>query len=107
MNGSWDEYGLFSESINDYEDRVGTVRSREGFNEVHRDRVPGSFRNRELFQQAIRLVSLGFGSHTSSTRLAIFLDKFMESRPSVFLSDEFNCLILARMTSKYVIMFVA
>ena len=73
----------------------------------NRDRVPGSPRNRELFQQAIRLVSLGFGSHTSSTRLAIFLDKFVESRPSVFSSDEFDCLILARMTSKYVIVFVA
>ena len=107
MNGSRNEYGLLSESINDYKNRVGTVRSREGFNEVHRDRVPGSFRNRELFQQAIRLMSLGFGSHTSSTRLAIFLYKFAESRPSVFSLDEFDCLILARMTSKYVIMFVA
>ena len=42
--------------------------------EVHRDRVPGSLRDGELLECAIRFVTLGLGTHAGSTRLAIFLD---------------------------------
>ena len=64
------------------------------------------FRDRELFQQAARFMLLRFGSHTNSTRLAIFLDEVVESWPSVFSLYSFDSLILTRVISKYVIMFI-
>ena len=50
---------------------------------------------------------LGLSSHTSCTRLAVFLDKFMESRPGIVAMDEVNGLILTRMTREDMIMLVA
>ena len=50
---------------------------------------------------------LGFGSHTSCTRLTIFLDKFTESRPGIIAVDEVHCLILTRMPGEDVVMLVA
>ena len=49
---------------------------------------------------------LGLSSHTSCTRLAIFLDKFMESRTGIVVTDEVNGLILTRMSGEDMIMLV-
>ena len=51
-----------------------------------------------------RFMPLGFGSHTSCT---IFLDKFMESGPSIIAVDEVHCLFLTRMSGEDVVMLVA
>ena len=61
----------------------------------------------KLFQQTIGLVTLGFRMHTGSARLTIFLNKFMESRPSVIMADEINCFVLAGMPRKDVVILVA
>ena len=50
---------------------------------------------------------LGFGSHTSSTKFTIFLDKFTESRPSMIAADEVHCLILTGMSREDVVVLVA
>ena len=52
-------------------------------------------------------MSLGLSSHTSCTRLAIFLDKFTESGPGIVAMDEVNGLILTRMSREDMIMLVA
>ena len=52
-------------------------------------------------------MSLGLISHTSCTRLAIFLDKFTESRPGIVAPDEVSGLILTRMSGEDMIMLVA
>ena len=52
-------------------------------------------------------MSLGPSSHTSCTRLAIFLDKFAESGPGIVMTDEVNGLILTRMSGEDMIMLVA
>ena len=54
-----------------------------------------------------RFMPLGFGSHTSCTRFTIFLDKFMESGPSIIAVDEVHCLFLTRMSGEDVVMLVA
>ena len=51
-------------------------------------------------------MSLGLSSHTSCTRLAIFLDKFMESGPGIIATDEVDGLILTRMSREDMIMLV-
>ena len=63
--------------------------------------------NRELLQQAIGLVPLGFRLHTRCTRLAIFLDKFTESRPGVVSSNEVYCLVLTRVSGKDMIVLMS
>ena len=50
---------------------------------------------------------LGFRSHTRCTRLAIFLDKFTESRPAVVSSNEIYCLVLTRVSGKDMIVFMS
>ena len=52
------EYGLLGEPINDYQNGVGAIRERKGFNVVHRDRIPRMRRNRELLENSVRLVEL-------------------------------------------------
>ena len=49
---------------------------------------------------------LGFSAHTSSTRLAILLNKITHTRPSVLVLDKTNSLILTRVSSKYVVMLM-
>ena len=51
-------------------------------------------------------MSLGLSSHTGCTRLAIFLDKFVESGPGIVVTDEVNSLILTRMSREDMIMLV-
>src|SRR5277367_815531 len=82
-------------------------RCRKSLNEIHRNGIPRTLRNRKLFQQTIRFVTLGFSTHTSSARLAILLDRITESRPCIVALDKTNCLILTRMTGKYVIVLIA
>src|ERR1700678_1060104 len=48
---------------------------------------------------------LRFGLHADSTRFAVLLDEFTESRPGIFMSNEINCLVLTRVSGKYVIVF--
>ena len=50
---------------------------------------------------------LGLSSHTSCTRLAIFLDKFTESGPGIVATDEVGGLILTGMSGEDMIMLVA
>ena len=45
--------------------------------------------------------------HTSCTRLAIFLDKFAESRPGIVTTDEVTGLILTGMSGEDMIVLVA
>ena len=49
---------------------------------------------------------LGLSSHTSCTRLAIFLDKFIKSGPGIVMMDEVNSLILTGMSGEDMIMLV-
>ena len=52
-------------------------------------------------------MSLGLSSHTSCTRLAIFLDKFAESGPGIVATDEVGGLILTGMSGEDMVMLVA
>ena len=45
-------------------------------------------------------------SHIDSTQFAIFLDKFMETRPGIILMNKFDYLVLTRVSREYVIMFM-
>ena len=50
---------------------------------------------------------MGFSAHTSSTRLAILLNKVAHTRPSVLTLDKTNSPILTGVSSKYVVMLMA
>ena len=52
-------------------------------------------------------MTLGFSMHTSSTRLAILLNKVAHTRPSVLVLDKTNSLILTGVSSEYVVMLMA
>ena len=52
-------------------------------------------------------MTLGFSAHTSSTRLAILLNKVAHTRPSVLMLDKTNSLILTRVSSEYVVVLMA
>jgi len=56
-------------------------------NEVHRNGIPWSFRDEELFERSIGLVTLWLESHTSDTGLAELLYISIEARPGVSAAD--------------------
>ena len=48
--------------------------------------MPGEVRDWKLFEETIGLVTVGFGSATSDTRLTVVYNKSSHFGPSVFLS---------------------
>ena len=50
---------------------------------------------------------MGFSVHTSSTRLAILLNKVMHTRPSILALDKTTSLILTGVSSEYVVVLMA
>ena len=60
---------------------------RSFFDEVHRNGIPWSFRDGELFEESIGLVMLWLGSHTSDTGLAELLYVSTEAGPGVSAVD--------------------
>ena len=52
-------------------------------------------------------MTLGFGMHTSSTRLAILLNEVAHTRPSVLALEKTNSLILTGVSSEYVVVLMA
>ena len=52
-------------------------------------------------------MTLGFSTHTSSTRLAILLNEVAHTRPSVLALDKTNSLILTGVSSEYVVVLMA
>ena len=69
-----DEYGLFSEAVNDYEDGIKTGGGRKFSDEIHGDRVPRALWNWKLFEVPIGFVSLRFATHASDARFTEVLD---------------------------------
>jgi len=61
------------------------------------------FRDGELFEGSVGLVTLWLGLHTSDTGLAELLYVSMEARPGVTVAE---CFVLTKMSSKDVIMIV-
>ena len=98
---------MFRETINDYQYGVVSSGRRESFDEVHGYGFPRSRRNRELLKGAVWFVSLRFRSHTSRARLAVVLDVFAHIRPRIFLSNEFQGLVLAWVSAEYVVVLVS
>ena len=64
------------------------------------------FRNRELFERFVELVTLWLRLHTSDTGLAELLYISMEAGLEVSAADQFQCFVLTKMSSKNVIMVI-
>jgi hypothetical protein len=62
-----DEDPLFRQAVDDNEDSIVSSRGRKVFDEVHQDGVPWKVGDRKLFEEAVRLVAMGFSSATSNT----------------------------------------
>ena len=82
-----DEDRLLGESINYHKDSIKTRGVWKGFDEVHGNGFPRTGRNGELLEDAVGLVKLGFGSHTSRARLDVIPYKPVESRPVILSAD--------------------
>ena len=102
----WNEYHLFSESVNYHENSSVSGRLGQLLDEIHRDRIPGLLRYWKLLEKSIWLMTLSFGMHTSCTRLAEIVDKGLESWPHIFAADYRQGFILTEVSQEYVIMFV-
>lgn len=105
-NVTRDEDALLRHAVNNNKDSIKAIGVRELFNEVHRDGVPRLLGDRELVEIAVGLVVLRFGSHAVCTGLAVVFDKGPKSRPSVLTTNEFDGLVLSKVTSKDVIVLV-
>ena len=102
MSGNEDR--LLGEVIYDNQDGGEPFGDWELFNQVHGDRVPGAFGDRELLQCSIREMPGDFGSCTGGARLAVVPDEQAESRPGVVAEDEFLGPILSIMTCGRMVM---
>ena len=69
-----DEDGLLGQPVYDDEDSGVAVRVRELLDEVHRDGVPRTFGDRELFQRTVREVARDLGSTAGGAGLAVVPD---------------------------------
>lgn len=63
------KYGLIKELINDNQNCVVARWGGKLFNKIHRDQIPGLFRNQKLLKCSIGLVVLWFESYASDTRV--------------------------------------
>ena len=52
------------------------------------------FRDRELFERSIRLVTLWLRSHTNNTELAKLLYISIEAGPGISVAKKFQCFVL-------------
>ena len=64
------------------------------------------FRNRELFERFVELMTLWLRSHTRNTGLAELLYISMEARLEVSAADQFQCFVLTKMSSENIIMII-
>ena len=103
----WNEYCLFSESVNYHENSSISGRPGQLLDEIHRDRIQGLLGYRKLLKESIWLMTLRFGTHTSHARLAEVVDEGSESQPCIFAADyQQSCFILTKVSQEYMIMFV-
>ena len=64
------------------------------------------FRDWELLQKSVGLVTLWLGSHTGGAGLAVVLDEGTEEWPSIVVTDELKGLVLAEVSGDRVVVFV-
>ena len=82
-----DKDRLLGEPVDYDQDSVKSGGRRKFFDEVHRNGIPWLFRDGELFEGSVGLVTLWLGSHTSDTGLAELLYVSMEAGPGVSVAD--------------------
>ena len=83
----WNEYHLFSESVDYHENSSISGRPGQLLDEIHGDRIPGLLRYQKLLKESIWLTTLRFGMHTSCAKLGEVIDEGSESRPHIFAAD--------------------
>ena len=82
-----DKDRLLGEPV-DYDlDSVKPGGCQKFLDEVHRNGILWSFRDKELFKGSVGLVTLWLGSHTSDTGLAELLYVSTETGPGVSVAD--------------------
>jgi hypothetical protein len=81
--------------VNDNKDRSKTVRRQKVFNEFHGYGVPRAGWNQKLFEQSIRLVARRLCVLAHGT---VILDKRSHAGPYILSSDQFQCLVLAKVS---------
>ena len=78
---------LLGKLVDYNQDSVKSRGRQKFFNEVHRNGILWSFRDGELFERFVGLVTLWFGLHTSDTELAELLYISIEAGPGVSAAD--------------------
>ena len=78
---------LLGELVDYNQDSVKPGGWQKFLDEVYRNGIPWSFRDGELFERSIGLITLWLGSHTSDIGLTELLYISMEARPGVSVAD--------------------
>src|SRR5215469_8519791 len=80
------EYRLFGEPIDNHQNIGESVRRRELFNKIHRNRIPRTFGDRKLLKEAVRLMSLTLVPFACGTGLNEIQYKSSEIQPRILLA---------------------
>ena len=83
----WNEYHLFSKSVNYHKNSGVSGGLGQLLDEIHRDKIPGLLRYWKLLKESIWLMTLRFGMHTSHARLAEVIDEGSESQEHILVAD--------------------
>ncbi len=83
-----DEDTLLGEVVHDNQDGGEAGGRWKLLNEVHRYGVPWALGDRELFEQAVRLVVRGFGMGTGGTGGHVVLNECANAWPGIIMADK-------------------
>ena len=91
------------EAVDDDEDGIMAIGDREFLDEIHRDRGPRAFRDRERLEDAIAAVSGGLGAAARVTGAHVFVHKAGHAWPVVVPPEELQRLRSARVSGGRVV----
>ena len=101
---SQNEECLFRQSVNDHKNGGEAFRRRKLLDEVHGYGVPWFLQYGELLQESEQTMSGYLGTGAGCARTDVVLDEGMDTQPGIFLTDEFQSLVLPEVASCRMIM---
>ena len=92
--------------VNNDKDSGVSSGLRQVFDEVHGNRMPGTFWNWELFKESVWFMPLRLGMETGSARLTVVLNEITDSGPGIGTTNNFKGFVDTEMAGNWMVMSI-